>query len=412
LVWLTGCSPYPSPQFSQYQKLFPDTEADNATLYREELLIKEVSKAYEAKKDMEVIKAALSFLALEGSKENTGALSFYLARSLSRAVQLPTFAEDYSHMDKNFRSALKVFSNPSGEYSYSNAHLYNLLEKNLDYEIEKKAAETLWLPQIRSAESSQELKTNLAILDFFSRRYPDASGLMDKCLRVDMFPIEEYATSLQKSNFYELVDFLKRVQIKKSEHETLYGLIAFNPIVRNRPSYSKGRILQKLRPWELVSVLETISNRQALTSKSNAESEWVRVRYRENYYGFIDIKAIKLISDQEKKSLAYRRIQKIADTFNHLDYLKAAELSSSLILSPLSDESKEIAYGMLHEANLRIAERATSLKNPYMNYVRLHLGYFRYSETKKIWTASDLLLRALAQVLPESRYVYELEKTQ
>ncbi len=407
-----GCSPYPITSFSAYQKLFPDTEAVNATLYHEELLVTDVKKAFNQRKDTEVISLALSFLTLEGAKENSGALSYYLGLALARSVNTSQFTNYYAHLDKNLKSYLKVYPLTNGYYAYSNAHLNNLLDKTVDYEIEKKCAETLWLPQLKSTEDEKGLKSNLLLADTFNRRYPDAVGLLEKCRRIDIFPLEEYGTLVQRSNFTEQVEFILRSTSTSFSNQRTYQIIGLNPSVRHKPSYQKGRLLAKLHPWEQVVALEELKGTVINSQASNAEAEWVRVKYRGNYFGYIEIKSLKPIPEKELNSLAEKRIAKISSLLFNKQLLKAAENASSLILKAPTDEAQAVGYGLLHEAHLRIAERATSLNNPYMVYVQKHPGYFRYLESKKIWISSDLLLRSLAKSQPSSPYIFELEISQ
>ncbi|MBL8994785.1 MAG: hypothetical protein JNM63_15670, partial [Spirochaetia bacterium] len=182
---------------------------------------------------------------------------------------------------------------------------------------------------------------------------------------------------------------------------------------RNRPHTVKSRSLARLGEWEEVEVLSFIGgltngNGLPVVQGTNAlGAEWAKIRFKAGDLGFIETRFLGPANP--KPTRLEKRFREIKGMYDRRDYLRAAEAASSFILKNPPRLLKERAIVLLGETHQRIAERATSLRNPYYRYVRSHPGFFRYQETKKEIAVSDLLLRHLVRVNPESRLVYSLD---
>lgn len=405
-----GRGPFPG-----YEAVIPEKEDVNASLYCRELFEARLKKAYESGDDLAVLTNGVRFYKTFLGQDEGGWVSWYFGQSIGRSIQNDSFKKFYESQDKSDKALFKIriSKEDSNAWSYSNEHLSAVLDNRSDYGLEKKIVALLWLPRLQAVESETDFKKNFALIDQIARRYPDTPGAARALDNTVFFPDEWTEHARYKQTWQEAVATIRICANADSEKGEWHALQGDFLRARNRPHTVKSRSLARLGEWEEVEVLGYVgglTNGNGIPSLQGMNAlgaEWAKIRFHNGELGFIETRFLGAAN--LKPTRQEKRFREIKSIYDRRDYLRTAEEASSFILKNPPQSLKEKAIVLLGEAHQCIAERATSLRSPYYRYVRTHPGFFRYQEAKKEIVVSDLLLRHLVRINPESRLVYSLD---
>jgi hypothetical protein len=416
LLAVSGCLRSPFPEFSAS---IPESEEVNSSLYAEELAAARVREMRLRKDFTGALSNALQYMGRSLGGDNTGALSFELGLTLREAVETPTFPAWYLGLEKGQRTLFKVFSNrESGAFSYSNAHLQALCDSRANYELEKKVAALLWMPAFQRAGDEADARSNLHLADFLVRRYPDVAGLARVLVDRSYFP-ETKLDGKRLEKWKDATNLAGQCARIDGEGARFYSVSGAFAKARNRPHSVKSRILASLAPWEEVAVLSFCDEDPVATMGENEEAAepratnaparqkpWVRIRFGEGRYGFMESTWLGAATEENRHARAFR---KVILPYYQGDYLRAAEKTSSYLNAHPSKPWRERGLALLHAIHAQIALRASSRDNPYTRYALGRPSFFHYNESRRELAPSDLLVRHLLKLNPESPIAFSLE---
>jgi len=324
-----------------------------------------------------------------------GDIDYLFGRFILDNYQTETFAGYFRKLNAEIKPLFGISESKTG-LLYNKQHWQSMVSPHTrpnNYQLESLAAEALYRGNFLPASNQAEFSSNIKILEFFYKYYPDSSFLAGYYTNELYFPA--VFAGKNKKRYMEIKTLLDETLLIGTNSD-FYFLEGNFISARNKPNVIFSRIINPLEPWEEIRVLRTAGTN---------ENRWIQIMFACGKTAFIEREFLdtntELYSDQ-KMLAEYRRALK---AYYESDYLPAARIISPLTVknSPALAE-KSIVF--LYRINGKIAELATARNSPYTGYIRRQPAYFEYDESSKSFKSGNLLVQYMRSRFPRSSYFF------
>ena len=382
--------------FLEYVEKLPSDESINATEYSYELLVGQIRKDIENEHPVSAFDHCMQYFRIFEKEDKWGKINYYLDYLLRHYPQHEDFLSRLSHTNSEERSILRGIP-LTPRLIYSNQFLHLQLGNRVDYNLEKQAAETLYI--LRLWDLRANLLEKMKILEFFSKRFPDSPSVME-FLRSDKGAHFISALPLRKKK--RALEFQSNIIHNQHGEVTLNWIFLAGDFItmRNKRNYLFSRHLHSFESWEEVEIL-------GYPGESIPSEGWVNVRYGE-IAGFMERKYLMIgESFPPKDRHLFREAQTL---YLKKRFLEAEQKATKLIGQARHRLLKERAVALLYRIHGNIARRATSIHNPYLRYVLRYPHYFEISDDGLNLKPSLILFRFLRKINKDSSLLSIFEK--
>ena len=180
-----------------------------------------------------------------------------------------------------------------------------------------------------------------------------------------------------------LVELYLHEKTNSHKNQELKKFISYQKkiVVKNRTHVLFSRNLTTLEAWELMTFLgESIIN-------SEDGEEWQKIIYRDNQEGYISLK--------QKANFIEIKNQKLISLYHNFyqkNYITNVENSIQFYYQTKNKIEKELAILLAYKNLNEIAKRATSIKNPYTDFVLQFPNYFFSTNSEKLEVQNSFFL--------------------
>ena len=453
----------------KYFQNLPKEEKENESLYNKEILLLEIETNYFQQnyyKTLEVLEKSYTvFTESDGGDE----FDYYFGSIIERLIKTDRsnfikFLEKKVRQQKilyksKILTSIEKISNTTSsndmsngnntltfltnyELLYNHYHLKNVYFSRYNYDLEKKALTQIYpylLTPLGSISNIIESKNNISNLENIYQwtiRYSDAAFLTQ--LIMDLQYINTNWLSVLSSSNIKLSQknqklknrwqaitnlltlYQDRVENEIIDEEKYYFGYTNLLVVRNRTHPIRSRNLLTLAGWHPYQIVQ-----EGFIGEDG--NKWLRICFKnkkhENYFGFIEESnhrnSISLALTPNEKAMYESYYQK--KYFLTLKSITKFLLNDNTTVGNntnmedskqhhfINQFKKELHYVLFNQTLNEIATRATSLNNPYTDYVKKYPRYFRANEENNLLIVNQQILLALLKDFPESKMTMYFE---
>lgn len=355
----------------EYFKNLPPTEKENQSILAEELFIADIKKKYNQKDYTNVLSSIENYYMTREGEEFNSETSFYFDRSIYHLTKDKKFGNYYSNQTKNkkFYYSFRKKKN----FFYTNKFLKKIVSEKNNYSLEKKAL-SLYHDELLNSVSGKKKRNRFY---FYFIRYPEikiwqqySNLISSKLLKMPK----------EKQN---LVKKIVTIHFNNKQQKETKKVISYskNIVVKNRTHVLFSRNLTTLEGWELMTFIGN-----SITNSEDGD-RWQKIIFRNNQIGYISLEGqTNLITISNKNLIS------LYNHFYNKGYISNVSRSIDFYYDTKNEIEKELSIILTYQSLNEIAQRATSIENPYTLFAKEYPNYFFSTNLEKLEVGKGFFL--------------------